>query len=247
MKFVLNLVSQINDCQLSHLYKHIGSFNFDVEKKQILLQNEKIIFKMHEIFPDSWETALYKTLHHYQLDVEPFPGAIGLLTLVIIFVLTIIFVYCKFGNNVKEKIPNQIRNRIKSAKEFVVPSEGPRFRKRDKIAFLGQKMVKRVKAAGSLIRGGQGRKRKMIAKFAKRLLGQQMSPETLQASKLPLPLEYLEEEVEPGNEILPQQLKYVLQNMRVFGHFEQPIFLEIVKQIEYMSVPANQYLFQVSL
>ena len=87
MKFVLNLVSQINDCQLSHLYKHIGSFNFDVEKKQILLQNEKIIFKMHEIFPDSWETALYKTLHHYQLDVEPFPGAIGLLILVIIFVL----------------------------------------------------------------------------------------------------------------------------------------------------------------
>ena len=64
-------------------------------------------------------------------------------------------------------------------------------------------------------------------------------------SKLPLPLEYLEEDMEHGNEILPQQLKYVLQNMRVFGHFEQPIFLEIVKQIEYMSVPANQYLFQV--
>ena len=34
--------------------------------------------------------------------------------------------------------------------------------------------------------------------------------------------------------------------MRVFGNFEQPIFLELVKQIEYMSVPANQYLFKVS-
>ena len=33
--------------------------------------------------------------------------------------------------------------------------------------------------------------------------------------------------------------------MRVFGNFEQPIFLELVKQIEYMSVPANQYLFKV--
>ena len=33
--------------------------------------------------------------------------------------------------------------------------------------------------------------------------------------------------------------------MRVFGHFDQPIFLELVKQIEYMSVPANQYLFRV--
>ena len=34
--------------------------------------------------------------------------------------------------------------------------------------------------------------------------------------------------------------------MRVFGNFEQPIFLELVKQIEYMSVPANQYLFKVA-
>ena len=34
--------------------------------------------------------------------------------------------------------------------------------------------------------------------------------------------------------------------MRVFGHFEHPIFLELVKQIEYMSVPANQYLFKVA-
>ena len=179
-------------------------------------------------------------------DTEPFPGAIGLFILAIILLSTILFiVYCRYGNNVQEKIPNQIRSRIKSVKEFVVPSEGPRFRKRDKITFLGQRMVKRVKAAGSLIRGGQGRKRKMITKFAKRLLGQQMSPETNFSSKLPLPLEYLEEDVEPGNEILPQQLKFVLQNMRVFGHFEQPIFLEIVKQIEYMSVPANQFLFQV--
>jgi hypothetical protein len=45
--------------------------------------------------------------------------------------------------------------------------------------------------------------------------------------------------------MMPQQLKFVLQNMRVFGHFEQPIFLEIVKYIEYISVPANQYLFKV--
>ena len=41
-------------------------------------------------------------------------------------------------------------------------------------------------------------------------------------------------------------VRFVLQNMRVFGHFEHPIFLELVKQIEYMSVPANQYLFKVA-
>ena len=126
--------------------------------------------------PDTWETFMYKTilLHLHFVEGEPFPGAVGLLLLLIILIITVLSIlYCKIGNNVKENIPIQIRSRIKSAKEFVVPSEGPRFRKRDKIAFLGQRMVKRVKAAGSLIRGGQGRKRKMIAKFAKRLLGQQ--------------------------------------------------------------------------
>ena len=83
-----------------------------------------------------------------------------------------------------------------------------------------------------------------------------------------MPLEYLEEDYEAGVDALPQQLRldlsnfcglerdlkfhnlcslcrFVLQNMRVFGNFEQPIFLELVKQIEYMSVPANQYLFKV--
>ena len=75
-----------------------------------------------------------------------------------------------------------------------------------------------------------------------------------------MPLEYLEEDYEAGVDALPQQLRFcicmihfeiyagrfVLQNMRVFGNFEQPIFLELVKQIEYMSVPANQYLFKVA-
>ena len=33
--------------------------------------------------------------------------------------------------------------------------------------------------------------------------------------------------------------------MRVFGHFEHPIFLELVKQIEYLTVSTNQHLFKV--
>ena len=159
------------------------------------------------------------------------------------------FIAWKMGKKVKEKIPENIKKKVIAAKEFVVPPSGPRFRKRDKIAFVGQKMVKRVQAAGSYIRGGQGRKRKAIAKFARKILGGDGSPEIIGPNfKLDLPLEYLEEadlDLAPGMDRMPQQLRFVLQNMRVFGHFEHPIFLELVKQIEYISVSTNQHLFKV--
>ena len=159
------------------------------------------------------------------------------------------FIAWKMGKKVKEKIPDNIKKKVIAAKEFVVPPSGPRFRKRDKIAFVGQKMVKRVQAAGSYIRGGQGRKRKAIAKFARKILGGEGSPEIIGPNfKLDLPLEYLEEadlDLAPGMDRMPQQLRFVLQNMRVFGHFEHPIFLELVKQIEYLTVSTNQHLFKV--
>ena len=159
------------------------------------------------------------------------------------------FIAWKMGKKVKEKIPDNIKKKVIAAKEFVVPPSGPRFRKRDKIAFVGQKMVKRVQAAGSYIRGGQGRKRKAIAKFARKILVGDGSPEIIGPKfKLDLPLEYLEEadiDLAPGMDRVPQQLRFVLQNMRVFGHFEHPIFLELVKQIEYISVSTNQHLFKV--
>ena len=168
---------------------------------------------------------------------------------IVLIILIGSFIAWKMGKKVKEKIPENIKKKVIAAKEFVVPPSGPRFRKRDKIAFVGQKMVKRVQAAGSYIRGGQGRKRKAIAKFARKILGQDGSPEIIGPNfKLDLPLEYLEEadlDLAPGMDRVPQQLRFVLQNMRVFGHFEHPIFLELVKQIEYLTVSTNQHLFKV--
>ena len=126
-----------------------------------------------------------------------------------VIVMIASFIAWKMGKKVKEKIPENIKKKVIAAKEFVVPPSGPRFRKRDKIAFVGQKMVKRVQAAGSYIRGGQGRKRKAIAKFAKRLMGQDASPEIIgQNFKLDLPLEYLEEDTfDLGAGKMPQQLR----------------------------------------
>jgi len=183
----------------------------------------------------------------YKMNNPDLEFMIHISVVVLVIVMVSVLMAWKMGKKVKEKIPDNIKKRVIAAKEFVVPSSGPRFRKRDKVAFMGQKMVKRVKAAGSYIRGGQGRKRRAIAKFAKRFLGQEGSPEIIgQNFRLNLPLEYLEEEdYEAGSGIMPEQLRFVLQNMRVFGHFEHPIFLELVKQIEYMTVSTNQYLFKV--
>ena len=131
---------------------------------------------------------------------------------IVLIILIGSFIAWKMGKKVKEKIPENIKKKVIAAKEFVVPPSGPRFRKRDKIAFVGQKMVKRVQAAGSYIRGGQGRKRKAIAKFAKRLMGQDASPEIIgQNFKLDLPLEYLEEDTfDLGAGKMPQQLRFVI-------------------------------------
>ena len=183
----------------------------------------------------------------YKINNPDLEFVIHVSVLVAVIVLISSIIGWKMGKKVKEKIPENIKQKVIAAKEFVVPGSGPRFRKRDKIAFVGKRMANRVKAAGSFIRGGQGRKRKAIAKFAKRLLGQGSSPELMgQHFKLDLPLEYLEEDTfDIGAGVMPQQLKFVLQNMRVFGHFEHPIFLELVKQIEYMTVSTNQYLFKV--
>lgn len=46
-----------------------------------------------------------------------------------------------------------------------------RFRKRDKALFYGRKMLRKVKnISGQVRNSGQGRKRKMVMKFARRIL-----------------------------------------------------------------------------
>lgn len=46
-----------------------------------------------------------------------------------------------------------------------------RFRKRDKALFYGRKMLRKVKSISGQVRSsGQGRKRKMVMRFARRLL-----------------------------------------------------------------------------
>lgn len=60
---------------------------------------------------------------------------------------------------------------LTSGQDASSSASGPRFRKRDKALFYGRKMLRKVKSISGQVRGtGQGRKRKMVMRFARRLL-----------------------------------------------------------------------------
>ncbi|XP_043463583.1 neuropathy target esterase sws isoform X3 [Leptopilina heterotoma] len=159
---------------------------------------------------------------------------IYLIVFVLILVLIGMFVVRKW--KYKEFLPE--------VKEFVgVGSGRPRFRKRDKVLFYGRKMLRKVKSISGQA-GGQGKKRRAVMRFARRLL--QLKKETVpqQLKVLEPPAEYLEEDLGPGDRVPPDAL-YILQNIRVFGHFEKPVFLKLCKHTEIMNLPAGTSLFKI--
>ena len=71
----------------------------------------------------------------------------------------------------------------------------------------------------------------------------------LQTSMPGLPDEYLEEESESGRgeeDVVPRTLLIVLKNLRVFGHFDNKIFVDLMKNIDYLNLKAHDSLFKVS-
>ncbi|XP_071553883.1 neuropathy target esterase sws isoform X2 [Temnothorax nylanderi] len=156
--------------------------------------------------------------------------------LLLIFLIASIFVVRKWKN--KEFLPE--------VKEFVGVGTGkPRFRKRDKVLFYGRKMLRKVKSIGGQVHAtGQGKKRRAVMRFARRLLQLKKDTAPQQLKVLEPPAEYLEEDLGPGERVPPDAL-YMLQSIRVFGHFEKPVFLKLCKHTEIMTLPAGSTLFKI--
>lgn len=146
------------------------------------------------------------------------------------------------------KSNEKITSKVKAVKEFVVPGEGPRFRKRDRLAFMSRKAFRSAKAMGVYIRGGQGRKRKDVAKLMKRVFSHPSSPDyQSQMLKPDLPHEFLEEDGSYGSESkdVPESVLLVLKNLRVFGHIEQTVVWKLMADVQYVNMKQNDYLFKV--
>ena len=60
------------------------------------------------------------------------------------------------------------------------------------------------------------------------------------------PAEYLQEDIsESIDQRLPPEVVGLLQNMRMFGCFEKPLFLELIKHISTVYLKCNQHLFMI--
>ncbi|KAM3956273.1 patatin like phospholipase domain containing sws [Aphomia sociella] len=116
-----------------------------------------------------------------------------------------------------------------------------RFRKRDKMLFYGRRMLRKVK---SISNSGQGRKRRAVMRFARKLLQLKKESAPEQLKVLEPPAEYLEEDLTSDDRVPPDAL-YMLHSIRVFGHFEKPVFLMLCKHTEILNLPAGAFLFKV--
>lgn len=120
-----------------------------------------------------------------------------------------------------------------------------RFRKRDKIEYYGRRMLRKVKNVSGQVYGGQGRKRKAVMRFAKSILQLKRESIPMQLKTVEPPAEYLEETSEGGGQVPPDAL-YMLQSIRIFGHFEKPIFLKLCKHTEIINLEPNEFLFKIT-
>uniref|UniRef100_A0A915KXY8 Cyclic nucleotide-binding domain-containing protein n=1 Tax=Romanomermis culicivorax TaxID=13658 RepID=A0A915KXY8_ROMCU len=58
------------------------------------------------------------------------------------------------------------------------------------------------------------------------------------------PAAFFEADTSISDSDLPPELVYMLKNIRVFGHFEAPLFLELCKHMEVIKVPVGHTLFK---
>uniref|UniRef100_A0A671VPW9 lysophospholipase n=2 Tax=Sparus aurata TaxID=8175 RepID=A0A671VPW9_SPAAU len=94
-----------------------------------------------------------------------------------------------------------------------------RFRKRDKVMFYGRKIMRKVSVW--LTRNTSTAK--------------EPPPSVLEADLT---------EFDVANSHLPSEVLYMLKNVRVLGHFEKPLFLELCKHMVFVQFQQGEYVFR---
>uniref|UniRef100_A0A3P9NPS3 lysophospholipase n=1 Tax=Poecilia reticulata TaxID=8081 RepID=A0A3P9NPS3_POERE len=137
--------------------------------------------------------------------------------------------------------------KIKLAREQQPGVPQYRFRKRDKVLFYGRKIMRKVFSFlfTFLLQPQRIRKRTKVLSIARRILRIRKDPPTLQHKEPPpslLEADLTEFDVQSSN--LPSEVLYMLKNVRVLGHFEKPLFLELCRHMVFVELQEGEVLFR---
>ncbi|XP_041530348.1 patatin-like phospholipase domain-containing protein 7 isoform X1 [Microtus oregoni] len=131
------------------------------------------------------------------------------------------------------------------------PTPQYRFRKRDKVMFYGRKIMRKVTTLPHTLVENTApprqrvRKRTKVLSLAKRFLRFKKEYPTLQPKEPPPSLLEADlTEFDVKNSHLPSEVLYMLKNVRVLGHFEKPLFLELCKHMVFVQLQEGEHVFQ---
>ncbi|XP_007567697.1 neuropathy target esterase isoform X1 [Poecilia formosa] len=127
-----------------------------------------------------------------------------------------------------------------------------RFRKRDKVMFYGRKIMRKVSQSTSSLVGASSsssrprlKKKQKMLNIAKKILRFKKEVPILQAKEPPPSvLEADLTEFDVANSHLPSEVLYMLKNVRVLGHFEKPLFLELCKHMVFLQFQQGEHVFR---
>ncbi|XP_046526063.1 patatin-like phospholipase domain-containing protein 7 isoform X2 [Equus quagga] len=160
--------------------------------------------------------------------------AIGALLALALVGITVFFMYRKFSQFGQ-----------------VQPTPQYRFRKRDKVMFYGRKIMRKVTTLPNTLVGNTAaprqrvRKRTKVLSLAKRILRFKKEYPTLQPKEPPPSLLEADlTEFDVKNSHLPSEVLYMLKNVRVLGHFEKPLFLELCKHMVFVQLLEGEHVFR---
>uniref|UniRef100_A0A673BS97 Patatin-like phospholipase domain containing 7b n=1 Tax=Sphaeramia orbicularis TaxID=375764 RepID=A0A673BS97_9TELE len=112
-----------------------------------------------------------------------------------------------------------------------------RFRKRDKVMFYGRKIMRKVSLSSSVLQ--------YTCRTCSPILRIRREPPTLQPKEPPpCLLEADLTEFDVQNSHLPSEVLYMLKNVRVLGHFEKPLFLELCRHMVFIQLHQGEALFR---